>query len=128
MLPRLRARDKRSAILNVASCTGVFLSSRVGVYSSTKRTVDVYTRILDLENNDKIDVVSIRPFGVTTKMMKMKKGPLMITPRDCAYSSLADALAGKKLTYSHFKHKLSAIAFQHLTELQSFQLYDYYWA
>ena len=47
MLPKLRMREKRSAIINIASCTGVFLSPRVGVYSSTKRTIDIYTRILD---------------------------------------------------------------------------------
>jgi short-subunit dehydrogenase len=46
MIPKLRAREKRSAIINIASCTGVFLSPRVGVYSSTKRTIDIYTRIL----------------------------------------------------------------------------------
>jgi 17beta-estradiol 17-dehydrogenase / very-long-chain 3-oxoacyl-CoA reductase len=128
IVPKMRTRGQRSAILNVASCTGVYLSPRVGVYSSTKRSIDVYSRILDLENNDKIDVLSVRPFGVTTYMMKMKKGPFMITPRVCAFSSLADLLAGKKTTFTGFKHKISEVAFKHLTEDESFALYDYYWA
>lgn len=81
LVPRMRTRTERSAILNIASCTGVYLSPRVGVYSSTKRTLDVYSRIMNLENDDKIDILSVRPFGVSTKMMKMKKGPFMITPR-----------------------------------------------
>ena len=99
----------------------------MGVYSSTKRSIDVYSRILDLENRDKIDVLSVRPFGVTTFMMKMKKGPYMITPRVCAFSSLADLLAGSKVTFSGFKHKLSSVAFQHLTEDECFALYDFLW-
>ena len=61
-------------------------------------------------------------------MMKMKKGPYMITPRVCAFSSLADLLAGNKVTFSGFKHKLSSVAFQHLSEDECFGLYDFLWA
>jgi hypothetical protein len=83
---------------------------------------------LELENRDKIDVVSVRPFGVCTQMMKMKKGPYMITPRQCAFSALADTLAGNKTTFTHLKHKLSSVAFQHLSEDDRFSLYDSLWA
>ncbi len=115
LIPHLRARNNRSAIMNVSSCTGRYLSPRVGVYSSAKKSIDIYSRILRLENNDKIDVISVRPFGVTTKMMKMKKGPLMITPRECALTSLADMLAGHDITFSHFKHKVSSLMFYYRT-------------
>jgi len=47
-IPRMRTRNERSAIVNIASCTGVYLSPRVGVYSSTKRSIDVYSRILEV--------------------------------------------------------------------------------
>jgi short-subunit dehydrogenase len=124
----MRTRTERSAIINIASCTGVFLSPRVGVYSSTKRTLDIYSRIMEVENRDKIDVISVRPFGVSTKMMKFKKGPFMITPRQCAFSALADMLAGETFTFTHFKHKLNSVPFKHLSEDESFALYDYYWA
>lgn len=46
LIPRLRIRTERSAIFNIASCTGVYLSARLGVYSPTKRSIDVYSRIL----------------------------------------------------------------------------------
>lgn len=115
LIPKMRTRTERSAVVNIASCTGVYLSPRVGVYSSTKRSVDIYSRILDLENKDKIDILSVRPFGVTTAMMQMKKGPYMLTPRQCAISSIADLLAGEKQTFSGLKHKMSSVAFQHLT-------------
>jgi short-subunit dehydrogenase len=101
MVPRLRARAHRSAIINMASCTGVYLSHRIGVYSSGKKTVDIYSRILAIENKDKIDVLSARPFGVATRMMKMKKGPFMVTPRQCVVSIIADLLGGQTTTFSH---------------------------
>ena len=47
-IPKLRARDGRSAIINIASCTGFYLAPRVGVYSSGKKTVDIYSRILSI--------------------------------------------------------------------------------
>jgi len=81
LIPKLRSRDSRSAIINIASCTGVYLSPRVGVYSSGKKSINIYSNILALENEDKIDILSLAPFGVTTTMMKMKKGPFMINPR-----------------------------------------------
>lgn len=127
LLPKLRVRRHRAAIVNIASCTGVFLSPNVGVYSCTKRSLDRYSQALDQENSDRVDVLSVRPFGVTTKMMKMKKGPFMITPRQCATSTLADLLGGEKLSFGHFKHWLSSIAFQKLSEEEALKLYDFLW-
>jgi short-subunit dehydrogenase involved in D-alanine esterification of teichoic acids len=46
LLPKLRERKCRSAILNISSCTGVYLSGHLGVYSSCKKSLDVYSRIL----------------------------------------------------------------------------------
>lgn len=106
MLPRLRARPMRSAILNISSATGYRLAGRVGVYSAIKLTLDHYSRILSLENSDKIDVISLRALGVTTKMMKFKKGPFMVSPRAFARSSLVDLLAGETASFGHPRHKL----------------------
>lgn len=94
LVPRMRTRERRSAIVNVSSVTGVYLSPNVGVYSVIKKSLEVYSTILGRENADKVDVISAVPLGVTTKMMKMKKGPFMITPRQCASSIIADMLAG----------------------------------
>ena len=116
LIPRMRAREHRSAIINVASCTGVYLSTRVGVYSSGKKSLDIYSKILAQENNDKIDIMSLAPFGVTTAMMKMKKGPFMITPRECVLSSLSDLLGKERASFGHMKHKLSSTAFHNLSE------------
>lgn len=72
-LPKMRLRTNRSAIINLSSATGVYFSHNVGAYSSIKHAVDIYSRTLSIENRDKIDVLSVRPFGVSTGMMKMRK-------------------------------------------------------
>ncbi len=60
----------------------------------TKKIFDIYTQYLQKQHHDKIDIISVRPFGVITPMMKMKKGEFMITPNDCVKSTIADCLAG----------------------------------
>jgi short-subunit dehydrogenase len=90
IIPLLRSRPQRSAIINLSSCTGIYTGPYYGVYSSSKHFIDIYSRALSQEQRDKIDIISIRPFGVTTTMYRMKKNYYAITPADCAFSSLAD--------------------------------------
>lgn len=73
LIPKLRGRKERSAIINTASCTGYYISHYVGAYSSSKLMTDIYSRTLSIENRDKIDVICSRPFGVSTGMLKMRK-------------------------------------------------------
>ena len=128
LIPKLRARNKRSAIINISSGTGVYLTGRVGVYSSAKLILDVYSRVLSLENKDKMDVISMRPFGVTTKMMKMKKGPFMISPRAFAKESLGELLAGHDVSFGHSRHKaMVSLAFEGKNEEESFKVFDALW-
>lgn len=70
---------------------------------------------MSIENRDKIDVLSVRPFGVKTPMMEMKKGKFMITPKDCVISSLAD-LGVADTTWTGFLHKVQASFFNNFTE------------
>jgi short-subunit dehydrogenase len=48
IVPRMRTRAHRSAILNISSCTSIFLSSKLGVYSAVKRTADIYSQLLGM--------------------------------------------------------------------------------
>lgn len=80
MIPYFRAREKHSAIVHVSSAVGVFNALFCGIYPSTKLILDIYCQNLDLEQKDKIDILSIRPFGVSTSMMGMKKNPEIIPP------------------------------------------------
>ena len=61
-------------------------------------------------------------------MMKMKKGPFMVTPRDFAKSSLVDLLAGEKATFGHPRHKLMhSLVFSKLNEKKTFEMFDQLW-
>lgn len=68
-----------------------------------------------MENKDKVDVLSVRPFGVRTSMMAMNKGKFMITPKDCVLSSLAD-LGKTDTTYTGLMHKIQASYFDDYSE------------
>jgi short-subunit dehydrogenase len=46
IIPILLKREKRSALINMSSCTGYLISARVGVYSMTKKMLDIYTQNL----------------------------------------------------------------------------------
>ena len=81
LIPFLKQREKRSAIINMASASGVHFCPYIGVYSSTKHLSDVYSRTLAAENSKKIDILSVRPFGVRTPLMKMMQGEFIITPK-----------------------------------------------
>lgn len=72
--------------------------------------LDIYSRTMSIENRDKIDVLSVRPFGVQTPMMSMKKGKFMITPKDCVVSSLGD-LGEVDATWTGFMHKIQGAYF-----------------
>lgn len=65
----------------------------------------------------------MRPFGVTTPMLSMQKSKYIITPKDCAFSSLAD-LGTTDESWSGFRHKVQASILERLTEEQVFQFYD----
>jgi 17beta-estradiol 17-dehydrogenase / very-long-chain 3-oxoacyl-CoA reductase len=114
MIPILRLRKKKSAILNLSSGLGYFISHGNGTYTSSKIMQDIYSRTLSQENKDKIDIISVRPFGVRTSMMSMMKGKFMISPRTCVLSSLAD-LGTADYTWSGFMHKVQASFFETMT-------------
>lgn len=104
-MPVLRKRKERSAIINMASCCGVYLSQGNATYTPSKVMLDIYSRTLTVENRDKLDIISIRPFGVSTPMLRMLKSKFIITPKDCVLSSLAD-LGNADTSWSGFMHKV----------------------
>ena len=107
MIPILRTRKHRSAIINLSSSFGHFISHGASTYTHSKVMVDHYSRTLAIENKDKLDIITVRPFGVRTSMMEMEKGPFMISPKDCVISSLAD-LGQSDTTWTGFMHKVQA--------------------
>ena len=44
LIPKMRKRKERSAIMNFSSITGAFISHQVGVYPASKQLLDIYSR------------------------------------------------------------------------------------
>ena len=75
-------RRLRSGIINLSSCTGVFPAAFLGIYPATKVYIDVMSRIIEQEcKESNVDVLTYRPFGVSTPMMSQRQGKFMITPK-----------------------------------------------
>ena len=77
MLPKLRNLEDEEgphgAIINLASATGIYLSPGIGAYAAVKAASDMYTVTMAMENKGKVDIISVRPFGVSTSMLNMMK-------------------------------------------------------
>ena len=117
LLPRFKNRKHRSAFINLSSCTGVYPSPNTGSYPATKVYIDVMSRTLAEETKrTRIDILTYRPFGVSTPMMGNKRGPMMITPQECASTAIQE-LGVFKESFGGYKHKLSGAFFARMTEL-----------
>lgn len=64
---------------------------------------------------DKIDVMTVMPFGVTTPMMRMTKNYATITPENCAKSVIGDLLGGDLVSYGGLSHKFFGKMFEELS-------------
>ena len=51
MVPYFKKRKNRSAIINVTSCLGIYVSHNAGNYSLLKHLIDIYSRTMALENS-----------------------------------------------------------------------------
>ena len=104
-LPQMLRRKKRSAVLNISSIMGNFTSPGLCVYSATKHFVNALSLGLAFETADKVDLLSLTPSFVTTKMTGMRQGRMCITPQQCVSGAL-DNLGQERITYGHFRHEL----------------------
>ena len=59
-------------------------------------------------------------------MTRVGKSKWMISPIECAFSSLAD-LGKTPTTFSGFKHKISAVFFGQMRERKRFDMYAKIW-
>lgn len=78
--------------------------------------INVYSEFLRKENGDKIDVMTVMPFGVTTPMMRMTKNYATITPDVCAKAMISDLLGGNLVTHGGLPHKFFGNIFENLSE------------
>jgi len=106
IIPLMLKREKRSGIVNVSSMTGTCPLPYDALYSSSKAFNDYLSRALSIECHKKIDIISLRPFYVSTKMVfNREAGIFTITPEECAEGCLQD-LGTHHVTYGHYKHAI----------------------
>jgi hypothetical protein len=82
---------------------------------------------LKQEHGDKIDVMTVMPFGVTTPMMRMIKDPATITPENCAKSVIGDLIGGNLYTHGGMRHKMFGNIFENMTEEQGAKRFESFW-
>lgn len=66
-----------------------------------------------------VDVLTYRPFGVSTPMMSQRQGNLMISPKECAETAIHE-LGVLSCSFGGYKHKLSGEVFDSMSEEQRF--------
>jgi len=116
LINKLLERNKnnikyKSAIINISSMAGVKPVPFDTIYSATKAMSDYHSRCLSIEYKNKIDVLSLRPFWVSTPMAFNKApGFDTILPEECAEGCLKD-LGKKSYTWGHYKHEVQGILY-----------------
>lgn len=103
LLPRLKSRNNRSAIINMSSHAGSAGLPYSSIYSATKAYVTIFSRTLNEEVKDKIDVLCVTPLYVSTNMTKMPVGGIVVSPEDCVKGALL-SLGREVTTFGSKKH------------------------
>ncbi|CAI2376188.1 unnamed protein product [Moneuplotes crassus] len=87
---RFAKRDKRSAIVNVASQAGYAPLPGNAHYGASKAFVRSLTKAVGYELRDKLDMLCFSPGFVTTAMTINKTGPDVVTSDDCCHCIFRD--------------------------------------
>lgn len=91
IIVKMLARNKKSAVINLASFSASRPIPYVTVYGGTKAFDDYLARALAIEYQGKIDFMSLRPNWVSTKMSKKRFNKFdVITPNTCAKDGLSE--------------------------------------
>jgi len=90
LINQMRARNNKSAIVNVSTCGNNAPLPYMGVYCASKRFLTLFSYYLTDNYGDKIDVQDLTPAYVTTKMVNNHKGYDSITAEKCAQCSIRD--------------------------------------
>ena len=67
VLPKMLLREKRSAIINLSSITGLHPCGNISIYAASKAFTHSLSNCIDIEcKGTKIDNLCLLPGGVTT--------------------------------------------------------------
>jgi short-subunit dehydrogenase len=88
MLPIFLKRERRSAIINLASVAGEYPIPFIATYCATKAYNDFFTQAIQMEYSHKIDILSVRPMYVATGLSKMEKSCTVASSKECVQATL----------------------------------------
>jgi len=104
LLPKLAARTQKSAIINISSFASYAPLPGMQLYAASKAFHDFLSRGMSYEYPE-IDILSLRPAGISTSMINYKKpNAEIILPEEFVRAGL-DALGHTDQTPGHFKHR-----------------------
>ena len=108
LLPKLLAREKRSAVLVTSSGLASVPVPGIATYSAAKSFSSYIAEALHIELKDKIDVISFQCGEVHTKLLGagQKKAFHIITTERATGGSLRD-IGSRSMTHGAFAHEFS---------------------
>jgi short-subunit dehydrogenase len=106
---KMMARSYKSGIINVSSVEAKYLDASDTVYASTKAFTDFFSRGLNFELKEKIDVLSLRPGTVSTKMTGLPASTFTVTKPDATVKDALRDLGHEVYTYGNWRHDISIL-------------------
>lgn len=89
IIPRMVARPKKSAVINLSSMSAVHPTPYFSAYGATKIFNDYLTKALQEEHKN-IDFLSVKPNFVDTEINHHYKALESVSPDECVRGALAD--------------------------------------
>ncbi len=91
----------------MSSAAGMIIYQGTAHYSATKTYDDVFSESINLEVKNNIDVLTVRPFYVSTPMTKNTTSATHATASQTA-KEVVDSLGQVDICYGPFTHRINA--------------------
>ena len=82
-------------------------------YSATKKFIDYLSQSVAFECSDKIDILTARPYIVSTSMTKNIESFITTTTNKCV-KNIVDALGNRPYCYGPFLHNIQGVGSEFL--------------
>lgn len=95
-------------MINLSSAASTTAYKGAENYSATKTFDDYLSQTLAYENSDKIDILTARPFIVTSTMTRNVDSFINTTCEKSA-KAIVDSLSNRKIVYGPFIHNIQSL-------------------